>query len=230
MACLQSKGLWFVMRCRAGFLAEVSELARQAEEDALLELDLERGNRLHSKKLRLYLEPGQTKLRVRCVKVELPGGETEYLLTSLRELDASRFQELYHKRWAVETGIDFHKNVLQLENFSARTVLGVRQDFEARMLAANLSALLIADAEQELEQQQAGKHNRHTYKVNRAVALGLVKDNLASLLMGKEPAQQVYERLKEKIKRRKEALRPGRSFKRRQKLHYKFHINKRPVI
>lgn len=228
MACLQSKGLRFVMRCSAGFLAEVSAFARQAEEDALLELDLERSNRLYNKQLQLYLEPGQTKLWVRCVKVRLASGETEYLLTSLQEIEASRFQELYHKRWGVETGIDFHKNVLEVENFSARTVLGVRQDFEAHMLAANLSALLVADAQLELE--QARKHNKHPYKVNRAVALGLVKGNLASLLMAKEPAEQVYERLKGRIKRRKEAVRPGRSYERQQKLHYKFHINKRPVI
>lgn len=230
MACLQSKGLWFVMRCNAGFLAEVSEFARQADEDALLELDLERSNRLHSKKLQQFLSPGQTKLWVRCVKVRLASGETEYLLTSLQEMEVSRLGELYHKRWGVETGIDFHKNVLELENFSARTVLGVRQDFEAHMLAVNLSALLLADAQQELELEQARKQNKHPYKVNRAVALGLVKDNLASLLMGKEPAEQVYERLKGKIKRRREALRPGRSYERQRKLHYKFHINKRPVV
>lgn len=230
MACLQSKGLCFVMRCSAGLLSEVSAFARRAEEDALLELDLQRGRRLRSKKLRLYLAPGQTKLRVRCVKVGLASGETEYLLTSLQELEVCRFQELYHKRWGVETGTDFHKNVLQLENFSARTVLGVRQDFEAHLLAVNLSALLLADAQQELELEQAYKQNKHPYKVNRAVALGLVKDNLASLLMGREPAEQVYERLKGKIKRRREALRPGRSFKRQRKLHYKFHMNKRPVI
>ena len=230
MACLQQQGLEFVIRCNAGFLTEVSEFARQAEPQALLEVDLERGRRLKNEKLLRFLKPGQTKMWVRCVKVELKGGAVEYLLTSLQEMEIATFQELYHKRWRVETAIDLHKNVLQLENFSAKTVLGVRQDFEAHILSVSLSALLIADAQEELESEQAQKQNRHRYKVNRAVAVGLVKDNLASLLMGKAPIEEVYDKLKEKIKKRKEAIKPGRSYNRAQKLHYKFHSNKRPVV
>ena len=106
-------------------------------------------------------------------------------------MEVSCLGRLYHKRWGVEAGINFAKNALQLENFSARTVLGVRQDFEAHMLAVNLSALLVADAQQQVEAEQAPKHNKHRYKVNRAVALGLVKNNLAALLLGKEPLEQL---------------------------------------
>ncbi|RDV16580.1 hypothetical protein DXT99_05150, partial [Pontibacter diazotrophicus] len=230
LACLQRRQLGFLMRCRAHFLTEVAAFAQGAEQDAVLELDLGVSRRLPNEQLQQFLSPGQTKLYVRAVKVELKNGETEYLLTSLQQEGLPTLRQLYHKRWGVETGLDLHKNPLQLENFSAKTVLGVRQDFHAHMLAVNLSALLIADAEQELEQQQALKENKHVYKVNRAVALGLVKDNLPSLLMGQEAVEQLYERLKHKIKRRKEALRPGRSFPRVRKRKYKYNINKRPVI
>jgi len=164
------------------------------------------------------------------VKVELAPGKTEYLLTSLEQLPLSDFQPLYHQRWGVEMGLDFYKNGLQLENFSAKTVLGVQQDFQAHLLAANLSALLVADANQELAQEQADKHHQHCYKVNRAVALGLVQDNLASLLLGKQPVEELYDRIKQKIKRRKQAIRPNRSYPRKRKLNYKFHLNKRPVL
>lgn len=230
LACLQSRKLGFVMRCNANFLTEVSVFARGAARDAVLELDLQVNNRLRKEKLQQYLHPGQTKLWVRAVKVELATAETEYLLTSLEQLPLADFQQLYHQRWGVETGLDFYKNSLQLENFSSKTELGVQQDFQAHLLAANLSALLVADANQELELEQAQKHNKHDYKVNRAVALGLVKDKLASLMLGKEPAQQVYDQLKQKIKRRKEAIKPNRSFPRKRKLNYNYHINKRPVL
>lgn len=225
LACLQSRKLDFVMRCNASFLTEVSAFAQASAPDAVLELDLQINNRLRQEKLRPFLQPAQTKLWVRAVKVELAPGETEYLLTSLLELPLSEFQQLYHQRWGVETGLDFYKNGLQLENFSAKTELGVQQDFQAHLLAANLSALLVADADQELAQQQACKPHKYGYKVNRAVALGLVKDNLAILLLGKQPAEEVYDRVKQKIKRRKEAIRPGRSYPRKRKLHYKFHSN-----
>jgi len=230
LACLQSRGLGFVMRCNANFLTEVSTFAQGRAADAVLELDLQVGNRLYKQKLQQFLQPGQTKLRVRAVQVELPNGETEYLLTSLEQLPLADFAQLYHRRWGIETGLDFYKNVLQLENFSAKTELGIQQDFQAHLLAANLSALLVADADQELAQEQACKHHKHVYKVNRAVALGLVKDHLASLLLGRQAAEEIYEKLKQKIKRRKEAIRPGRCFPRKRKLNYKYHINKRTVL
>jgi len=230
LACLQSRKLDFVVRCNANFVPEVSAFAHTSAPDMLLELDLQVNNRLGKEKLQPFLQPGQTKLWVRAVKVELAPGETEYLLTSLEQLPLSDFQQLYHQRWGVETGLDFYKNVLQMENFSAKTELGVQQDFQAHLLAANLSALLVADANQELAQEQAQKHYKHGYKVNRAVALGLVKDNLADLLLGKQSAEEVYQRLKQKIKRRKEAVRPNRSYPRKRKLNYKYHINKRPVL
>jgi hypothetical protein len=218
------------MRCNANFITEVSVFAQGRATDALLELDLQVNNRLRKEKLQQFLKPEQTKLWVRAVKVELPSGETEYLLTSLEQLPLADFQQLYHCRWGVETGLDFYKNGLQLENFSAKTELGIQQDFQAHLLTANISALLVADANQELEREQAQKHHKHRYKVNRAVALGLVKDNLAGLLLGKQPTEEVYEKLKQKIKRRKEAIRPGRSFPRKKKLNYKYHINKRAVL
>ena len=230
LACLQSRNLAFVMRCNANFLPEVQAFARGAARDAVLELDLQVSNRLGKEKLQPFLQPAQTKLWVRAVKVELATGEIEYLLTSLEQLPLAGFQQLYHQRWGVETGLNFYKNVVQLENFSAKTALGVQQDFQAHLLAANLSALLVADVSQELAQEQAHKPHKHGYKVNRAVALGLVKDNLADLLLGKQPAAEIYQRLKQKIKRRKEAVRPNRSFPRKRKLNYKYHINQRPVL
>jgi hypothetical protein len=230
LACLQSRKLGFVMRCNANFLTEVSAFAQAAARDAVLELDLQVGNRLRKEKLQPFLQPGQTKLWVRAVKVELGSAETAYLLTSLEQLPLADFQQLYHQRWGIETGLDFYKNVLQLENFSAKTALGIQQDFQAHLLAANLSALLVADANQELEREQAHKQHKHRYKVNRAVALGLVKDHLAGLLLGKQAAEEVYERLKQKIKRRKVAIRPNRTFPRKRKLNYKYHVNKRAVL
>ncbi|AKD03636.1 hypothetical protein POKO110462_02660 [Pontibacter korlensis] len=78
-----------------------------------------RGGRFRSEKLLGFLSAGQPRLWVRCVKVALKSGETQFLLTSLEKLDASCLGALHHKRWGVETGTGFQKNALQLENFSA---------------------------------------------------------------------------------------------------------------
>lgn len=237
LACLASKKLDFVLRCNADFINEVADFAQSPQIDAWLEIDLQTPGRQKIHSLKAWLQPGQKQLRVRAIKIKLPSGKAEYLLTSLLERQGKagfrhcHFKGLYHKRWAVETGIDFHKNDLQLENFSAKTVIGIQQDYHAHILTANLTSLLVEDAQAELEAEPIKHKNKHHYQINRAVALGLVKDKLPELLSDDEQLrQQVYQELIAKIKKRKIAQKPERSFSRQIKLHYKFKINRRPVL
>lgn len=229
IALLQQRKTAFLMRCSADFIPEVVAFAHGSKQEAVLAVDLKAGRRLKQERLRAYLEPGQTMLSARAVKVVLPTGATEYLLTNLPHRIAL-LSQLYNRRWGVESTLDFMKNVLEAENFSAKTELGIRQDFHAAVLCANISALLVEEAQQELDQEQESKGNKHRYQINRAVALGLVKDKLVSLLLGTESIETLYEKLKTKIKRRKEALKPDRKFKRKRHQGHKFKSNKRKVI
>jgi len=171
-------------------------------------------------------------IRVRCVKIPLPCGQTEYLLTNVSQADLTRKElgQLYDLRWNEEISFDTDKNKMEVENFSAKTPNGVRQDFYAKMLTENITQLLIGDAQQQLDDEQASKDNKHDYQINRAVATGLVKDELPKLLCGQEPARAWYDRMLKKILRRREAVRPGRIFPKKRKHKLKFPITKRRVI
>jgi len=62
-----------------------------------------------------------TAIKVRLIRVELPSGETELLITSLvnrKRYSNKIFKELYFKRWKVETFYDELKNKLKVEHFS----------------------------------------------------------------------------------------------------------------
>lgn len=237
LACLASKKLDYVLRCNADFIKELADFAQSPQIDAWLDIDLQIPWRQNNQALQAWLQPGQKQLRVRAIKLQLSSGKVEYLLSSLPEMKGKsgfrhcHFKGIYHKRWGVETGIDFHKNDLQLENFSARTVIGIQQDYHAHILTANITSLLVEEAQAELDAEPVKHKNKHHYQVNRAVALGLVKDKLPDLLSDNEQLrQQVYQELIEKIKKRKTAQRPDRSFKRQTKLHYKYKMNQRPVL
>ncbi|HSI90198.1 MAG TPA: IS4 family transposase [Adhaeribacter sp.] len=226
LACLQQRQQAFLMRCNADFVDEVAVFAQSPEQDKLLVLDLQAHQRGSNKQLQAFLQPGQTRLQVRAVKVALSGGQTELLLTNLPD-KVITLGELYHKRWGVETALDIYKNVLEVENFSAKTELGIRQDFHAGMLTANITALLVNSAEAELKPDST---NKHIYRINRSVAIGLVKEKLPDLLVGCQPIEEICDQLRRMIKRRKQPVRNGRSFKRKRPLNYKFKINKRKVI
>ena len=49
---------------------------------------------------------------------------------------------IYDKRWKIETAFDFLKNVIQIENFTARRELLIKQDFYASILFYNISITL----------------------------------------------------------------------------------------
>ena len=58
-------------------------------------------------------------VKVRLVRVKLPDGEVELLITSLMDIKkypTALFKELYFKRWGIETFYDEFKNKIKVEN------------------------------------------------------------------------------------------------------------------
>jgi len=221
----------FVFRVKATFCNEIKDFVKSKEVDSWLEIDLNKNGRKYSTSAKRIKEMPSI-IRVRCVKIILKSGEVEYLITNLDEDELSRqdSKKLYNFRWNEETSFDTDKNKLEVENISSKTPNGVRQDFHAKVLSANITQLLISDAQQMLDEEQADKDNKYDYQINRAVATGLVKDELPKLFLGKEPAETWYPRMVKKIFRRREPIRPGRTYHRKRKHKLKYPITKRRVI
>jgi hypothetical protein len=133
-------------------------------------------------------------VKVRFVRVRLPTGEFEVLVTSL--LDESlypteMFLELYGLRWGVEGFYGVLKTRLGLENFTGTGAEAVRQDFHATVYLTGLESILTADAQAALD----AKAVRHTQSVNRAVSFNVIKNEALDLLVGGMAAGPLLERL-----------------------------------
>lgn len=165
----------------------------------------------------------KTGLQVRLVRVELCTGATEVLITNLWEdqgYETKYFQELYFKRWSVETAIDLNKNKLQLESFSGLTVESVHQDFYATVVVANLASLIALQAEEELNQadQKPQNDKRKTkqkwqQKVNMNKATGRLRANLTTLFISEQPTD-ILEALGLYCRGKTLPVRPGRTYPR----------------
>ena len=231
-AYLQSKGIDFLIRVPTNFSKELRDFAQSSSEDQTLSIDL----LTKSAKVKRELEalPAEARyLDLRMLKVALDSGEIEYLITSVmdqKRISTQDFKNLYHQRWGCETDYDYAKNALQIENFSARKTEAIKQEFQAITLTQNIANLLIEEAQKQLDQEATHSKNFHQYQVNRAVAFGLIKDQLPYIFFGEESIQSLTQRLIQKIKRRKNPRKPNRSFERKWKTKHKFHDNKRPVI
>jgi hypothetical protein len=87
---------------------------------------------------------------VRLIRVRLPTGNIEVLMTSLLDPDtypADAFAELYHLRWAQEECYKCFKSRVEVENWSGKSALTICQDFHAKVLALNLTAVLASTAQ-----------------------------------------------------------------------------------
>lgn len=60
-------------------------------------------------------------------------------------------------RWGIEVNYDHLKNHIELGNFTGYSVQVVRQDFFANILLANIQALLVRDAQEEMNKKNEDK-------------------------------------------------------------------------
>ena len=99
----------------------------------------------------------------RLVRVDLPNGETEILCTSI--------QELYHLRWGEEEGYKLLKSRIEVENFSGKTSIAVKQDFFAKVYMMSLCASLAFPIEEKVKKEYKAAQNKHPQKINRTNCL-----------------------------------------------------------
>jgi hypothetical protein len=169
-------------------------------------------------------------LKVRLIRVELDSGEVEVLATSLVDRIAyptTVFKELYHCRWPVEENYKVLKSRIEIENFTGKSVLAVYQDFHAKVLTANLTAILAQPAQEVVAQQNRGR--KYTYQVNMTNALSKMKDTVV-LLVRRATILPILERLWQLFTQTIEPIRPGRSYPRKKRVKPKrFAMSYKPL-
>jgi hypothetical protein len=224
-----------VIRTPDSRITEVHAAIHAASNDQILQIPLQTARRRMSPKLLAQypdLDPAWA-LSLRVLTIALDDGGTEYLVTTLLDQEAfptSVFQGLYGKRWGSETHYDVVKNILEIENFTGKSVLAVRQDFYATVLTSNIQGLIQWELQEEIEEENQRASRKYQYRLNRNVSIGLLKDTLVTLLMEQGDLQEFYTELKDQMKRHRVPIRPGRRRPRTRKTRRKYPMNKRRAL
>lgn len=204
----------FLMRLPCGYNAQVKQFLRTGlVEDTLLFQASHPEARLFCSEA--GVDPA-AQIELRLVRVELPSGESEVLLTSLLDrqaFPAEVFADLYNRRWGIETDYRRLKQTLCLDNFSGRSVVAVKQDFHAGQLLKNLTMLMQYLLQPVIEQRHKGRKLR--WKANFAQGVSRLKNTLVELLV--RPCAQGLANVLELMTNSLSAVRPGRSFQRQRK-------------
>lgn len=159
-----------------------------------------------------------TPITLRLVRIELPT-EVEVLVTNLIDKKTYKhqvFKWLYHMRWGIEEGYKRLKQWIELENFSGKSALSVKQDFYAKIIAGNLTSLMVLASQKKVRKRS--KKLKLTYQVNFAQALSKMKHHIIYILRySHEHIPCAIKRTIDYISQSVEAVREGRSAPRRLK-------------
>jgi len=207
LAAVGARGADFCVRVTTIFAA-VEAFADSRESDTTVDLDLRPKAR---KRLEaLGVEPPH-RLRVRLVKVPLPNGTTEILMTSLRDAQTyppEIFADIYQRRWGVEEGYKHLKCRLEIDRFSGKTVHSVLQDVQAGALLAALNDIFCRDCADRVERERPA--DKHRCKPNRTNALGKLKHTIV-LLFVRDNYPDLVRRTLDQIRRNIVPIRPDRT-------------------
>jgi hypothetical protein len=161
-----------------------------------------------------------TTITCRLVKVILEDGTTEILCTSLLDTvkyPCQEFGELYHYRWNEEEAYKLLKCRAEVENFSGKTAISVKQDFFAKVFLMTLCAAYAFPIEEKVvEEYKADENRKFDQKINRTHALSVTRDILIGVFI-KHQFQQALHAFDDLVEKTREIIRPGRSVVRNMK-------------
>jgi hypothetical protein len=127
----------YVMRVSKSFLKEVNEFGAGKDKDKTVTVKCDK-RRCTLNGIKSVVVPYE--VNIRCVKIELKTGEVELLITNLPKSEFSRedLKELYNLRWKIETGFLHLKYAVYVEDFISVKENGVKQEFFAALINANI--------------------------------------------------------------------------------------------
>ena len=215
---LKAKGLEFCVRLKGDWWNLVNEFTKEAELEKIVHLNLPKKDQ---GKLSEYPHYATTSIQVRLIKVILSTGETEILCTSLLDKEVYKreeFKDLYNKRWVIEENCyKMLKCRSELENWSGKTALSVKQDFHSKILLLTILAAYKHPIEEKvIEEFKKGENRKHAQKLNNTFALSILREGLIGIFIKKQ-MKDIMMYMDRIIFKTREIIRPNRNNKRKEK-------------
>lgn len=206
----------FLIRLPVRFTHEIRAFVESGNTDAVVSFRAGK----HSSDLLFkhgFLVPADSTLDIRLIRVILQDGTVEVLATNLfdtQQYPHTVFKDLYFMRWGIETNFEIVKNKLQLESFSGQKVQTIMQDFHVIFFLSNLQELISKPCHQLINRRT--KDTRHDYKINKNIAIGLMKNRVIELLINDKP-ETTLKLLEHLFLKHLIPIRPNRKYPRNRK-------------
>jgi len=222
---LKAKGIEFCVRLKDDWWLKVKDFTESDEKERIVTFTLPKKD---WKKLSDFPEMQNATITFRLIKIDLPTGEKEILCTSLIESEKYTYEEfdkLYHYRWSEEEAYKLLKSRIELENFSGKTALAVKQDFHAKVFLMTLCAAYAHPIEEKVvEEYKADQNRKFDQKINRTNAISMTQDILIAVFLRRQfdKALNAFDKI---VAETREIIRPGRSNPRNKKQKQLYSMN-----
>jgi hypothetical protein len=207
---LAAKGVEFCVRMKEDWWLEANEFLKSGEDERAVEFSLPK--KYHNK-LADYKDIINKKIKCRLINVTLENGETEILCTSL--LDPIKYKTegfgiLYNVRWCEEEAYKLLKSRAELENFSGKTSIAVKQDFQAKIFSMTLCSIYAHPIEEKVREEfKADENRKHDQKINRTSALSMLQSLFVPIFL-KNKFKKAIEAFDDLVYKTREIIRPNR--------------------
>lgn len=205
----------FCVRLKDNWWNEANEFVKSTDNERIVKFKLPKKD---NDKLFEFPEIINTEIECRLIKVVLDTGQIEVLCTSLTDLEKypiDDFKELYHYRWNEEEVYKLLKSRVELEQFSGKTALAVKQDFYAKIFLLTLCATYAHPIEDlVIKEFKADEDRKFSQKINRTAAIDMTQKILIGVFIKKQfkKAIKAFDQI---IYRTREIIRPNRSLPRK---------------
>jgi hypothetical protein len=136
--------------------------------------------------------------------------------------------DLYKLRWGIEEGYKMYKACVQVEAFSGKTAIAVKQDIYAKIMMMNFCASLAFPIEDKVikEYQEAKRNGEviHARKINRTYAYWTTKVTLVAMFI-KNKIKDALAAFDKQVELNTEVDRPGRTNPRKKRQPRLYHMN-----
>lgn len=178
----------------------------------------------------VYRKCGGKCRTLRTIHLTISEGNEEYLITNVpkEKVDIDKFKKLYFLRWGIEGKYEEWKTRLEVENFSGKKSICIKQDYYISLFISNICSLI----KQEADKRYHGKtKNGKEYQSRRSYLLYQINCYISGILLKKVEIGQVIERILELSKRKRSQIRRNRKCERNQNLNRrKYSINHKSCI
>lgn len=204
---LIEKGIEFCVRMQSQWWLDIKDFKESGEKERIITLAYPKKD---NEILRDYPKLKKKKIQVRLVRADLNNGEVEILCTSLldKKISYDDLVELYHYRWSVEEGFKLYKARVELEAFSGKTALAVKQDFYAKVFIMSLCATLAFPIEERVKKESGVAFTKHGQKINRTNALSMLRNITIALFIKRifKPPIEAFDSI---VHKTREIVRPA---------------------